>query len=183
MNITVYMASGDGNYPSFREKARELGTWIGSRGHRLIYGGSDCGIMGEIARSVLAAGGEVIGVEPKYFIDMGYAFNEVTEVLETETMAERRAKLIELGDAFIAFPGGTGTLEEISEVISHVTLNDTPEYISGPCIIYNIEGYWDGLRLLLESMDKAGFSSKERRKQVCFAASLEEVAELLKREG
>ena len=72
MNITVYLGANEGNDPSLRKAVRELGTWIGESGNRLVYGGSKSGLMGEIAESVLQAGGEVIGVEPQWFIDMGY---------------------------------------------------------------------------------------------------------------
>lgn len=181
MNIAVYLASSDGVSPELREKARELGEWIAKNGHTLVYGGSDCGLMGVIARSCMNANGKVIGVEPQYYIDMGFAFawNEITELIVTKTMAERRAKMIELSDAFVAFPGGTGTLEEVAEVMSHVMLPNTPEYIDGPCILYSINGYWDGLKTVLNNMLEAGFSTKEKQKQVYFCETLEEVTGLL----
>ncbi len=80
----------------------------------LVYGGSKSGLMGELAESVLQAGGKVIGVEPQFFTDAGFVYDEITELITTKDMSERKAKMIELGDAFIAFPGGTGTLEEIT---------------------------------------------------------------------
>ena len=122
MNITVYLGANEGNDPSLRKAVRELGTWIGESGNRLVYGGSKSGLMGEIAESVLQAGGEVTGVEPQFFIDMEYQYDAITELIVTKDMAERKTKMIELGDVFIAFPGGTGTLEEIAEVMSKVSL-------------------------------------------------------------
>ena len=115
MNITVYLGAKEGNDPSLHSAARELGTWIGGNGHTLIYGGSKCGLMGVLAESTLMAGGKVIGVEPQFFIDMGFDYDAITQLIVTKNMSERKAKMIELGEAFIAFPGGTGTLEEISE--------------------------------------------------------------------
>ena len=112
MNITVYLGASEGVDPALKTAARELGAWIGKSGHALVYGGSKCGLMGELAESVLEAGGEVTGVEPRFFIDEGFAYDAITRLIVTRDMSERKAKMIELGDAFIAFPGGTGTLEE-----------------------------------------------------------------------
>ena len=142
MNITVYLGANEGNDPSLRKAVRELGTWIGESGNRLVYGGSKSGLMGEIAESVLQAGGEVTGVEPQFFIDMEYQYDAITELIVTKDMSERKTKMIELGDVFIAFPGGTGTLEEISEVMSKVSL----KHLDAPCILYNLNGYYDSLK-------------------------------------
>lgn len=118
MNITVYLGALEGNDPALGNAVRELGTWIGESGNSLVYGGSKSGLMGQIAESVLNAGGKVTGVEPQFFIDSELQYDEITKLIVTKDMAERKAKMIELGDAFIAFPGGTGTLEEITEVMS-----------------------------------------------------------------
>ena len=139
MNITVYLGANEGNDPSLRKAVRELGTWIGESGNRLVYGGSKSGLMGEIAESVLQAGGEVTGVEPQFFIDMEYQYDAITELIVTKDMTERKTKMIELGDVFIAFPGGTGTLEEIAEVMSKVSL----KHLEAPCILYNLNGYYE----------------------------------------
>ena len=86
MNITVYLGANEGKDPSLKTAVRELGTWIGESGSRLIYGGSKSGLMGELAESVLQAGGEVIGVEPQFFIDMEYQYDEITELIVTKDM-------------------------------------------------------------------------------------------------
>ena len=117
MNITVYLGAFEGNDPALADEVKKLGTWIGESGHSLIYGGSKSGLMGVIAESVLEAGGDVTGVEPQFFVDAELQYDEITKLIVTENMEERKTKMIELGDAFIAFPGGTGTLEEISEVM------------------------------------------------------------------
>ena len=104
MNITVYLGALEGNDPALGDAVRELGTWIGENGNSLIYGGSKSGLMGQIAESVLNAGGKVTGVEPQFFIDSELQYDEITELIVTKDMAERKAKMIELGDAFIAFP-------------------------------------------------------------------------------
>ena len=177
MNITVYLGANEGNDPSLKKTVRELGTWIGKSGNRLIYGGSKSGLMGELAESVLQAGGEVTGVEPQFFIDMEYQYDEITELIVTKDMTERKTKMIELGDAFIAFPGGTGTLEEIAEVMSKVSLKQ----LDAPCIIYNLNGYYDSLQALLCHMTEMGLSSPERQKGIYFAENLSEITEIIQK--
>ena len=175
MNITVYLGANEGKDPSLKTAVRELGTWIGESG-RLIYGGSKSGLMGELAESVLQAGGEVIGVEPQFFIDMEYQYDEITELIVTKDMTERKMKMIELGDVFIAFPGGTGTLEEIAEVMSKVSL----KHLAAPCILYNLNDYYDGLQTLLRHMTEMGLSSPERQEGIYFAKDLSEIREIIK---
>ena len=129
MNITVYLGANAGNDPALAQATAELGRWIGAGGNTLVYGGSASGLMVVLAKS---AGGKAIGVEPQFFIDEGYEFDGLTELIVTRDMSERKAKMIELGEAFIALPGGTGTLEEITEVMSKVSLR----HLSAPCILY-----------------------------------------------
>lgn len=175
MNITVYLGATMGNDPGLEQAARALGRWIGESGNALVYGGSKAGLMGALAESVLQAGGEVTGVEPQFFIDMGYEYPEITRLIVTQDMTERKTKMIELGDAFIAFPGGTGTLEEISEIMSKVSLR----HLSAPCILYNLNGYYDGLKTLLDHMIEAGLSSPEKQRGIYFCQSLKEIQQLL----
>ena len=176
MNITVYLGANEGKDATLKMAVRELGTWIGESGNRLIYGGSKSGLMGELAESVLQAGGEVIGVEPQFFIDMEYQYDEITELIVTKDMTERKTKMIELGDVFIAFPGGTGTLEEIAEVMSKVSL----KHLTAPCILYNLNDYYDGLQTLLRHMTEMGLSSPERQEGIYFAKDLSEIREIIK---
>lgn len=175
MNITVYLGANEGNDPSLRKAVAELGAWIGQRGNALVYGGSKNGLMGVLADSVLNAGGNVTGVEPQFFIENEFQHNGLTKLIVTKNMSERKTKMIELGNAFIAFPGGTGTLEEISEVISKVSLKQ----LNAPCIIYNLNGYYDSLKALLAHMIDMGLSSEERQKGVYFAESLEQIKNIL----
>ena len=110
MNITVYLGANEGNDPLLRKAVEELGAWIGSSGNALVYGGSKSGLMGAIADSVLRSGGEVTGVAPRFFIENEFQHEGLTRLIVTEDMSERKKKMIELGDAFIAFPGGTGEI-------------------------------------------------------------------------
>ena len=171
MNITVYLGASYGTDPALQEAVRELGQWIGQSGHTLVYGGSDSGLMGVLARSVMAAGGDTIGVEPQFFIDEGYELDGLTQLIVTQDMTERKTKMIELGDAFIAFPGGTGTLEEITEVMSKVSL----KHLNAPCILYNLNGYYASLKALLDHMIEMGLSSPARQEGIYFATSLAEI--------
>ena len=175
MNITVYLGANEGNDPFLKKTMRDLGAWIGTNGNTLVYGGSKSGMMGELAESVLQAGGKVIGVEPQFFIDAGFVYDEITELITTKDMSERKAKMIELGDVFIAFPGGTGTLEEITEVMSKVSL----KHLDAPCILYNLNGYYDSLKQLLEHMIEMDLSSAEKQEGIYFAEDLEEIQRIL----
>ena len=177
MNITVYLGANEGNDPALGRAVHELGQWIGGNGHTLVYGGSKTGLMGEIAKSVLDAGGNVTGVEPQFFMDEGFQYDGLTELIVTKDMAERKTKMIQLGDAFIAFPGGTGTLEEIAEVMSKVSLKQ----LDAPCILYNLNGYYDDLRALLGHMIEKGPSSPERQEGIYFAEDLAKISEILER--
>ena len=175
MNITVYLGANEGNDPRLAQAVRELGRWIGESGNALIYGGSACGLMGELAKSVLGAGGKATGVEPQFFVDQGLLYDDLTELFITKDMTERKAKMIELGDAFIAFPGGTGTLEEIAEIMSKVSLKQ----LDAPCILYNLNGYYDSLKALLDHMIAMGLSSPERQQGISLADNLAEIKTIL----
>ena len=154
---------------------RALGRLIGKSGNALVYGGSKNGLMGALAESVLRAGGEVTGVEPQLFIDKGYEYDEITTLIVTRDMTERKTKMIELGDAFIAFPGGTGTLEEVSEVVSKICLNQ----LSQPCIFYNLNGFYDDMKAFLQRMINVGFSTSERQHGIYFASNLTEIEHII----
>ena len=175
MNITVYLGASAGNDPVFLPAVQELGAWIGASGHALVYGGSKSGLMGALADSVLAAGGHVTGVEPSFFIEAEFQHDGIDDLIVTSDMAERKAKMIELGDAFIAFPGGTGTLEEISEIMSKVSLKQ----LAAPCILYNLNGYYDHLKALLAHMIDMGLSTPERQEGIYFAEMLDDIRAIL----
>ena len=176
MNITVYLGANEGNDPALKQAVEELGRWIGESGNALVYGGSRSGLMGRLAHSVLTAGGEVTGVEPQFFIDSEVQYDGLTRLIVTQDMTERKTKMIELGDAFIAFPGGTGTLEEISEIMSKVSLKQ----LAAPCILYNLNGYYDHLKALLAHMIDMGLSTPERQEGIYFAETLDDIRAILK---
>ena len=176
MNITVYLGANEGSEPALKQAVEELGRWIGESGNALVYGGSRSGLMGQLAQSALDAGGTVTGVEPQFFVQQELQHDGLTELIVTKDMTERKTKMIELGDAFIAFPGGTGTLEEIAEVMSKVSL----KHLTAPCILYNLNDYYDGLQTLLRHMTEMGLSSPERQEGIYFAKDLSEIREIIK---
>lgn len=175
MNITVYLGANEGCDPAVAEAARSFGTWIGESDNALVYGGSKTGLMGELAHAALMAGADVTGVEPQFFIDAEAQLNELTNLVVTSDMPERKTKMIELGDAFVAFPGGTGTLEEISEVMSRVGLGQ----LEAPCILLNLNGYYDPLEEQLARMITCGFSTRARQEHIHVAHSVAELVALL----
>lgn len=176
MNIAVYCGSGFGKQAAYREAAEEVGRLIASRGDRLIYGGSKSGLMGVVADAVLQYGGHVTGVEPLFFIDAGYLHPDIDETIPTETMNERKAKMIELSDAFIALPGGSGTLDEISEVIVLAGLTDKPK----PCILYNKNHYYDLLVSFYNKMVDEEFLSQRNRDLITFCSTIDEISAALR---
>ena len=109
------------------------------------------------------------------FIQSEVQYDGVTELIVTKDFPERKRKMIELGDAFIAFPGGTGTLEEIAEVMSQIAL----QQLDAPCILYNLNGYYDGLKALLFHMIEMGLSTEERQKQIYFVENLADIKAIL----
>lgn len=173
--ISVYLGASPGKNPLYAEKVKELGRWIGDSGYRLVYGGSKIGLMGMLAESALEAGAYVIGVEPQFFIDSVLQLDKLDELIVTRNMSERKAKIIELADIFIAFPGGTGTLEEISEIMSAVSL----KLIEGVCIVYNLNGYYDHLEALLDHMTEEGLVTPENREKIHFCRTLPEIASFI----
>lgn len=169
MNVTVYLGSSEGQRPVFRQAAESLGSWLGHAGHTLIYGGSRVGLMGVLAEAVVKAGGKVIGVEPQYFVDGQMQYADIDQLIVTDTMAQRKEKLRELGDVFVAFPGGIGTLEEIAEVMTLAKIGQLPK----PFCLLNIEGYYEPLRQFLNRMVAEGFLEAPWAESVCYADSLE----------
>lgn len=175
MKIAVYLGSNVGKNPSFRTKTEELGRWIGENGHTLVYGGAKWGLMGILADTVLSCGGKVIGVIPDFIAAKGAAHPGVTNMMYAESISKRKARMIELADAYIAMPGGPGTLEEISEAISLSRLGREEK----PSMLYNVDGYYEDLRKLFIRMIDNGFLKPEEMENVHFADDLEEIADIL----
>ena len=175
MNITVYLGSSEGARALYREGAVRLGRWLGEQGHTLIYGGSRVGLMGVLAGTALAHGAPVIGVEPSFFVDSEAQHPGLTKLIVTETMAERQRRMIELGDAFVAFPGGLGTLQEITEVMVLSKLSR----LRKPFCFLNLGGYYEPLRACFRHMAAEGFLDPAWAGAIRFAAGVEELAAVI----
>ena len=179
MNITVYCGSNPGTNPRFAAAAHELGIWVAENSHVLVYGGSSVGLMGTLSRAALNAGGEVHGVEPGFFIEAGVAQHDLTELHIVDTMGERKAKMVELGDVFVALPGGVGTLEEISEIMSRIRLGFDP----AECFLLNIDGFYNPLKALLDAMLAQGFLVQADLDRFHFPENVAELAHLIETAG
>ncbi len=157
--ICVFCGSNSGNKPEYVQAARELGENMAASGIELVYGGGNVGIMGEIANAVLARGGKAVGVIPKTLVDKELAHRSLTELRVVSTMHERKALMSELSDAFIALPGGIGTLEEFFEVLTWAQLG----FQKKPCALLNTAGYYDHLISFIGKMVSDGFLHESHR--------------------
>ncbi|MCC9854856.1 TIGR00730 family Rossman fold protein, partial [Streptococcus agalactiae] len=136
MRITIFCGASTGENPVYSEKTVALAQWMAQNKHALVYGGGKVGLMGVMADTVIANGGYTTGVIPTFLRDREIAHENLSELIIVNNMPERKAKMMLLGDAFIALPGGPGTLEEISEVISWSRIGQN----DNPCILYNVNG-------------------------------------------
>ncbi len=166
--ICVFSSSSDAVAPGFFALADELGGEMARRGHLLVYGGTNVGLMGAVARAAQQAGGRVIGVIPKFIAARGIANHQATELIITNDMRQRKATMEARADAFLALPGGFGTLEEVLEVI---TLKQLKQH-SKPVIFLNPDGYYDPLSTLFEHMYENRFAKPSYRGMYQFAADV-----------
>jgi hypothetical protein len=162
--ICVFAGSGDGRRPEYREAASALGRELAGRGIGLVYGGSGRGLMGAAADAALAGGGEAIGVIPEGLLGLEQFHRGLTELHVVGSMHERKAKMGELAEAFVALPGGIGTLEELLEVATWSKLG----FHAKPCGVVNTCGYYDALGAMLDATVAEGFMAPEYRDTVIF---------------
>jgi uncharacterized protein (TIGR00730 family) len=173
--IAVYCGSAIGSNERFAQATRATARAMTARGIDLVYGGGRLGLMGLMADSVLAEGGRVYGVIPAALVDLEVAHTGVTELFTVETMHERKAKMTELADAFLALPGGIGTLDELFEAWSWNALG----YHAKPFCLLNVDGFWDGLIDFIDHAHASGFMSERRRRQLLVASTPDEAINLL----
>ena len=172
--VCVFCGSSEGARPAYADATRALGAELVKRGLGLVYGGGSVGLMGVLADTVLAAGGEVIGVIPGPLASRELAHAGLTEMRVVGSMHERKATMAQLSDGFVALPGGLGTLEETLEVLTWAQLG-----IHGkPVGVLNVEGYWDGLGRMLAHAVEEGFVRPDYAALLLFGAT---PAELLGR--
>jgi uncharacterized protein (TIGR00730 family) len=154
VRVTVFAGSSMGSRPEFAAAAAGLGRVLAQAGAGIVYSGSGVGLMGVVAQAAMAAGGEVIGVIPQLLVDAEVAAAGITRLEVVASMHLRKARMAELGDAFVALPGGLGTLEELFEILTWGQLG-----LHGkPAVLLNVAGAWDPLRALLAAQVASGFA-------------------------
>jgi uncharacterized protein (TIGR00730 family) len=175
MNIVVYCGSSSGIGEKYMESAHILGKWIGESGNTLVYGGASKGLMGAVSDAVLEAGGKVIGVLPDVPQIQARRHPGLTEYIDTPSMAARKAKMFELADAFVALPGGIGTLDELTDVLSLTSL----EITTSPIVLYDTEGYYQPFRVVIRNIIENGFGRDEYFSRMLISEDIKEIAEFV----
>jgi uncharacterized protein (TIGR00730 family) len=163
--VCVYCGSSFGTDPAYLEATQTLARTFVQQGIRVIYGGAANGLMGALADATLEAGGEVVGVIPQQLVDREIAHQGLTELHVVATMHERKALMAQLSDAFVALPGGIGTLEELIEVFTWSQLG----LHTKPLGVLNVNGYYDGLAAFLDHAVEQGFQPAQQRAKLVMA--------------
>lgn len=160
--ICIFCGSNTGLKPAYAEMARELGYLLVQNGYELVFGGGKVGLMGVVADSVLEKGGKAIGVIPDFLWEREVGHEGLTEIHIVESMHIRKQTMAKMGDAFIAMPGGIGTLEEIAEIFTWNQLR----LVDAPMGLLNVEGYYDTLIAFLDNMAENGFIKQDSRERL-----------------
>jgi uncharacterized protein (TIGR00730 family) len=169
--ICVYCGSGPGKNPAFLQAARSFGKILAENGIGLVYGGGSIGLMGELARSVLGNGGTVTGVIPEFLVEREHMLREAQDLVVTKDMHERKRIMFERSDAFVALPGGVGTLEELVEQLTWSQLGRHKK----PILVVNVDGFWDPLCALLDHMQALEFIRAGLTVDLLVADSVEQI--------
>jgi uncharacterized protein (TIGR00730 family) len=170
-SLAVYCGSSPGSNPAFRQAAEALGRELARAGCTLVYGGSHAGLMGAVADAALQAGGRVVGVIPEALLRLEVAHRGLTDLQVVKTMHERKARMNDLAEAFVALPGGIGTLDEIVEMFTWTQLGIHRK----PCALLNIAGYYDALLDFLRNTVKQGFLRQGQLDQLVVAERVEDL--------
>ena len=176
MNITVYCGARTGHRQSYTFAAEMLGDYIAKNGHTLIYGAGKTGLMGALSEKVLAGGGKAIGVVPDFLDLPELVRDNLTEKIVVSSMAERKKRMFELGEIFIALPGGLGTLEEISDILSWRHLGRHDHH----ALFLNVDGFYASLKSQLTRFAEEGFLPESHLDDITFADSPGELFNLIK---
>ena len=163
--ICVFCGSSPGRHAAYADSARALGALLAREGIGVVYGGANVGVMGALADAVRGAGGEVIGVIPQALVEREVAHTALDDLRIVGSMHERKALMAELSDAFIALPGGIGTLEELFEVWTWAQLGSHDK----PCALLNVQGFYDGLSSFLDHVVNEAFLRKKHRDMLLVA--------------
>ena len=171
--ICVFCGSSPGSRPDYVQAGRELGEFLAKKGLGLVYGGTNIGIMGEVANAALTAGGEVIGVIPRGLVEKGIGHTGLTDLRVVNSMHDRKAMMFTLSDGFVALPGGLGTIEEFFEVLTWTQLGMHAK----PCGLLNVQGYYDKLIAFLDNAVSERFVRDSHRAMVLVAERPEALIE------
>ena len=175
-SICVYCGSSNGTRPDYVAGAERLGRDMAEGGIRLVYGGGNVGLMGTVARAVIENGGQVTGIIPTFLQRRERMLTEVEELIVTKDMHERKRLMFERADAFVALPGGVGTLEELVEQLTWAQLGQHKK----PILLVNIDGFWTRFLDILDHMREEGFIRPETAVEVLVANTPEEVVPMVK---
>jgi uncharacterized protein (TIGR00730 family) len=175
--ICVYCGSGPGTNPAYIAAARAFGEIIAKNRIGLVFGGGSVGMMGEVAQAVRSNGGEVNGIIPEFLVERERARRNAPGLVVTRDMHERKRKMFEMADAFVAFPGGIGTLEEIVEQMTWAQLGRHKK----PILLANIKGFWEPLRTLLDHMKATQFIRSELSFDLLVADKVEDILPMLQK--
>lgn len=170
-NVAVYCGSNTGKRPDYTKAAMTLGKWLTENNYGLVYGGASLGLMGTLAETVMENQGHVIGVMPEILTKREIANPKINEFITVPDMHVRKKTMIERADAFIAMPGGCGTMEEIFEVITWSQIGAHQK----PFAFYNVAGYYNHLVDFLNVMEDEGFTAHKHRQDIIISNSLEEI--------
>jgi len=169
MKVCVFCGSSMGNSPVYKEEAKRVAKYFVNHNISLVYGGANVGLMKILADVMLENKREVIGVMPKMLIEKEVAYFDISKLYEVDSMAERKDKMLELSDAFVALPGGFGTLDELSEILTFNQLRITDK----PMGILNVNGYFDYLLKFLDHAVETGYVRQEHRNNLIVANNIE----------
>lgn len=178
-SIAVFCASGIGNNSIYKNRAYEFGKYLAKKGKRLIYGGSQLGLMGAVADGVLEGGGKAIGVLPRFMSNKEIAHLNLTELIMVGSMHERKLKMHELSDAVVTLPGGFGTFEELFEMLTWAELG----LHNKPIGILNVEGYYDHLMQMINHMLSEGLLKSENESLLITSSNQEDLIEMMEKRG
>lgn len=176
-SLCVYCGSSSGKHPEYAQQARAFGAEMARREITLVYGGGNVGLMGVVADAVLAGGGKVIGVIPRQLVDREVAHAGLTELQVVHTMHQRKTRMFELSDAFVALPGGFGTLDEMFEMLTWSQLG----LHSYPCAFLDVRGYYAPLRGMMDHMVGEGFVRSAQRENVWFGENMSQLFDWMSR--
>lgn len=170
-SVAIFCGSSAGVDPVYAEKAKQVGRFLAEHHVSLVYGGGSVGLMGIVADATLAAGGEVIGVIPQALLDGELGHKNLTHLHVVANMHERKQKMADLADAFIALPGGPGTLEEIFEQWTWGQLG----FHQKPCAFYNVNNYYQHLAAFIQTMQQSGFLKPAHAQMITFSDDLDAI--------